>query len=126
MKSSLELLLLLFTYSNTLFDDITFLLTIKLFYKRLRIIFLIVLSFCLFLYPMYISAHRRISCRTVALRRFSATHSKNCIFIAQKKLRRVSTSFYFYFVREKIPDVKNTRHVYLLGKNINNCLVHFY
>ena len=49
------------------------------------------LSFCLFLYPMYISAHRRIS--------YSANHSKNCIFIAQKKLRRVSTpSFYFYFI----------------------------
>ena len=55
---------------------------------------------------------------------YSATHSKNCIFIA-----RFALNFSIFLLCQlKIPDKKNTslRHVYLLGKNINKPLVRFY
>ena len=75
------------------------------------------------------------SCRTVALRKFflltdrraTVPHVVKTVYL----LRRISCARFglnfsiFLLCQVKIQDEKNTRHVYLFGKNINKHLVHF-
>ena len=52
---------------------------------------------------------------------------KTVYLLHRKSCARFGLNFsIFLLCQVKIPDEKNTRHVYLLGKNINKPLVYFY
>ena len=75
------------------------------------------------------------SCRTVALREFflltdrraTVPHVVKTVYLLRRKsCARFGLNFFIFLLCQvKIPDEKNTRHIYLLGKNINKHLVHF-
>ena len=47
--------------------------------------------------------------------------------LRRKSFARFGLNFSIFLLCQiKIPDEKNTKHVYLLGKNINKPLAHFY
>ena len=85
---------------------------------------------------MYSVHSTTISCRTVALRKnFLLTDRratvpptvKTVYLLLTKSCAQCGLNFsIFLLCQVKIPDEKKNWHVYLLGKNINKPLVHFY
>ena len=74
------------------------------------------------------------SCRTV-VEKFLLTERratvpplvKTVYLLRRKSGARFGLNFFIFLLCQvKIPDAKNTRHVYLVGKNINKPLLHFY
>ena len=69
------------------------------------------------------------SCRTVLTNQTATVPpiEKNVYLLRRKGCARFRLNFSILLhCQVKIPDEKNTRHVYLLGRNINKPLVHFY
>ena len=63
---------------------------------------------------LQLSGHEKLGWRPEG---YSATHSKNCIFIAKKKLRTFGLGVSIYLLCQvKNPDEINTRYVFLLEK----------
>ena len=67
------------------------------------------------------------SCRTVALWKNFCWLTGELHLLRRKSCARFRLNFdIFLLCQVEIPDEKNTRNVYLFGKNINKPLVHFY